>query len=358
MATALDRDPSAALAQYAGAPDGCGRGAAVRRLPPTGRRGHVAARVLSAAIAMSACSAGPREIPLANEPRAVVRTPAPPKARVALVLSSGGLRGLAHLGVLRVLQARGWYPDLVVGSSVGAVVGAVYAADTGSTRWLDQGLPSELDPWGSWLLPAARRRDTLEAFVAAAVDQRLIEDLPRRFVAVATERNTGCLVLFSGGDTARAVTASAALPGALAPVRIGGRSFADGGLGAPLPVRVARALGAESVIAVDTTFHAEPDVPGGLIDSVLHAGMVMSRHLAQPDRAAADVLLEPRLPPVSEVTLANRRAVVQAGERAALAQIDRLRRVFAAASPMRRPAVRFDDLPLCDPTAEQWAAPL
>lgn len=128
---------------------------------------------------------------------------------------------------------------------------------------------------------------------------------------------------------------------------IGSGSFADGGLGAPLPVRVARALGAERVIAVDTTFHADPEVPGGLLDSVFHAGMVMSRHLALPDRAAADVLIEPRLPPVSEVTLANLEQIVRAGEEAANAQMARLRELFDDAATPRPRRAEPIALPVC-----------
>ena len=135
-------------------------------------------------------------------------------------------------------------------------------------------------------------------------------------------------MLFGSGDAARAIVASAALPGALAPVLIGATAYVDGGLGAPLPVRVARALGAQTVIAVDTTFHAEPVVPDGIVDSVFHAGMVMARNLAVLDRAAADLVLTPALPPVAELRLANRQALAQAGATAALQQIDGLRALF------------------------------
>lgn len=293
--------------------------------------------IACAAFAGGGCgSAGEvRALAEADLPRSVQPGAGQPRVRVALVLSSGGLRGLAHLGVLRALERQGLAPDLVVGSSIGAIIGVAYAAGWQVSQTLERPVPDALDPWGSWLASPAWRSQALEVFVAEVVGGRRIEDLPRRFVAVATERNTGCLVLFGAGDAARAVAASSALPGALAPVTIGGGTFADGGLGAPLPVRVARALGAERVIAVDTTFHAEREVPLGLIDSVLHAGLVMSRHLSLPDRDSADLLIEPRLPPVPEVTLANREQLVLAGERAALAQMDRLRRLFAADVPVR-----------------------
>ena len=248
--------------------------------------------------------------------------------RVALVLSGGGLRGLAHLGVLRVLQAHGLRPDLVVGTSVGAVIGGAYASGAAIEALEALPLPAELDPWGGLFLSPAQRSAGLERFVAASLAQHRLQDFALRFVAVATARQSGCVMLFGSGDAARAIVASSALPGALAPVLIGATAYLDGGLCAPLPVRVARALGAQTVIAVDTTFHAEPVVPDGIVNSVFHAGMVMARNLAVLDRAAADLVLTPALPPVAEVTLANRRALAQAGATAALQQIDRLRALF------------------------------
>ncbi len=289
------------------------------------------ASVLLLAAASSACvETRPRVVAEEALPREPLASSAAP--RIALVLSSGGLRGLAHLGVLRALEAHGLKPDLVVGSSVGALIGASHAAGLSGSVWIDRPLPPMLDPFGSWLVTPGERSRAFESFVAEILGGRRIEQLPVRFVAVATERRDGCIVLFGEGDAARAVSASSALPGALAPVSIRGQTFSDGGLAAPLPVRVARLLGARYVIAVDTTFHAEPVVPEGLIDSVFHAGMVMSRNLAMPDRLDADVLIEPQLPPVAEVTLDNRAALIAAGERAALAQMGRLKALFERAS--------------------------
>ena len=276
---------------------------------------------------LSGClAAPPRALAPQDEPQ-----PPPalqPPVRVALVLSGGGLRGLAHLGVLRVLHAHGLRPDLVVGTSVGAIIGGAYASGVAIEALEALPLPAELDPWGSLFVSPAQRSARLETFVAARLAQRRLQDFPLRFVAVATARQSGCVMLFGSGDAARAIVASSALPGALAPVRIGATAYVDGGLGAPLPVRVARALGAQIVIAVDTTFHAEPVVPDGIVDSVFHAGMVMARNLAVVDRAAADLVLTPALPPVAEVTLANRQALAQAGATAALQQIDRLHALF------------------------------
>jgi NTE family protein len=292
------------------------------------RRRHVLGLPLLAAL--PGCGTGPLQaLPGPQEPTA---PPAPQGTppRVALVLSSGGLRGIAHLGVLRTLEAHGLRPDLVVGTSIGALVGACWCSGLDSETLARVPLPAALDPWGSWLTTPAARSAAFEHFITGLIGRVAIESLGTRFVAVATERNGGALQLFGRGDAARAVLASAALPGALAPVTVLGRHYVDGGLAAPLPVRVARALGAQRVVAVDTTFHAEPEVPQGLVDSVFHAGMVMARHLSLPDRASADLVIEPRLPPVSEVTFDRREALVEAGAAAAHAALPQLRALFSA----------------------------
>ena len=273
-------------------------------------------------------------LPEPQEPAAPAASSGTPP-RVALVLSSGGLRGIAHLGVLRALEANGLQPDLVVGTSIGALVGACWCHGLDSSTLASVPLPGALDPWGSWLASPAARSAAFEHFITGLIGRVPIETMSRRFVAVATERNGGALQLFGRGDAARAVLASAALPGALAPVAVRGRLYVDGGLAAPLPVRVARALGATHVIAVDTTFHAEPEVPQGLVDSVFHAGMVMARHLAAPDRASADLVIEPRLPPVHEVTLQRREALVETGIAAARASMPQLRALFSARASSR-----------------------
>ena len=280
------------------------------------------------------------------------QTPFAPR-RVALVLSGGGLRGLAHLGVLRVLEQQGLRPDLIVGTSVGAVMGGAYASGTPVKDLEALTMPSTLDPWGSWLVTPRQRSASLEQFVASQLAHQRLEDFPVRFVAVATERQSGCVMLFGSGDAARAILASSALPGALAPVAINGGVYMDGGLSAPLPVRIARALGADVVIAVDTTFHAAPVVPDGLVDSVFHAGMVMARNLAAADRLAADLVLDPRLPPVPEVTLRNSKRLVDAGALAALQQLAQLRMLLAPGHRAQKRPIGWEvaPVPLCSPAA-------
>lgn len=277
---------------------------------------------------LAAClDAGPRDVPESAQPHFI--EPVVP-VRVALVLSSGTLRGFAHIGVLRALQAHGLRPDLIVGSSAGAIAGALVASGRSADELAGSVLRDDMDPWGAALMTRVTRSKHLEGFLAAGLRRAHIEDFPNRFAAVATERHGGCLAVFNAGDATLAVGASSAMPGAFAPASVAGHDYVDGGLVAPLPVRVARDLEAQFVVAVDVTWHAAEAPPDGVVDSVFHAGMLMARNLSAADRANADLVIEPQLPPVPEVTIANRAALIQAGERAALAAMPQLRALFAA----------------------------
>ncbi|RCX07338.1 patatin-like phospholipase family protein [Extensimonas vulgaris] len=175
--------------------------------------------------------------------------------RVGVALGSGSARGLAHIGVLRALQEAGIAVDCVAGTSMGAVVGAVYASGkiermAERLRNLDwAGIVALLDPVfpRSGLIDGQR----VAEFVRAHVPGALIEDLALPFAAVATDWETGAEVVARSGELTEAVRASIAVPGIVTPVRSNGRLLVDGGLVNPVPVSVARALGAEVVIAVD-----------------------------------------------------------------------------------------------------------
>src|SRR4051812_6414426 len=205
--------------------------------------------------------------------------------RTALVLSGGGAKGLAHIGVLRVLDSLGIRPDLVVGSSMGAIIGAMYASgyrgrDIDS---LARSLPiadlfrtyqpraprslGGLQPLVLWeqggrrfnIQSASVSEPAVNALVNAAMLRGNLlarghfDSLPIPFRAVATDLANRSAVVLSSGDLARAVRASFAIPLIFAPESLGGRILADGGLAANIPVSVARAAGAERVIVSDAT---------------------------------------------------------------------------------------------------------
>jgi NTE family protein len=174
---------------------------------------------------------------------------------IGLALGGGAARGFAHIGILRTLLAHGIVPSVVVGTSIGAVVGGAYAA--GQLDTLEQWarglqrrnilgyLDIRLD--GSGLIGGDRLASQLEA----AIGPTLIEDLPLKFVTVATEVRTGHEIWLTRGRMVDAMRASYALPGIFSPVLVGDRWLVDGALVNPVPVSAARALGAEIVIAAN-----------------------------------------------------------------------------------------------------------
>src|SRR5882724_8738945 len=174
---------------------------------------------------------------------------------IGLALGGGAARGFAHIGIVRTLVAHGIIPNVVVGTSIGAVVGGAYAAGHLDTleEWARSLQPRNILGYldirlnGSGLIGGAR----LAAQLEAAVGQSLIEDLPVKFATVATEVRTGHEIWLTHGRMVDAMRASYALPGIFAPVLIGDRWLVDGALVNPVPVSAARALGAEIVIAAN-----------------------------------------------------------------------------------------------------------
>jgi NTE family protein len=174
---------------------------------------------------------------------------------IGLALGGGAARGFAHIGIVRTLIAHGIVPNVVVGTSIGAVVGGAYAA----------GQLDKLEEWARSLQPrnifgyldirlngsGLIGGDKLAAQLEAAIGQTLIEDLPLKFATVATEVRTGHEIWLTHGRMVDAMRASYALPGIFSPVLVGDRWLVDGALVNPVPVSAARAFGAEIVIAAN-----------------------------------------------------------------------------------------------------------
>ena len=291
--------------------------------------------LLSGCATIFSISKAPGGVHVVDPPRFEAPTRAEPP-RVALVLSGGAARAFAHLGVLRVLEREGLKPDLIVGTSAGAMVGAYYAAGKSVSEIeaiaarLDLTTLIDIDPvrtlLGGFGLGLAKG-ERLEAFLRESLDLPL-QALPTPFVAVATDLNTGESVLLNHGDTPRALRASSAVPGLYEPVRAGGRMLADGQIASPLPVGAARKLGARVVVAVDVVY---PPQNASLTNplSVLFQTVTIStwRHLLR-EREQADLLVRPGIPPTSDLALSDRAWLIAAGEAAAEKMLPALRVAF------------------------------
>ncbi|HEX6997213.1 MAG TPA: patatin-like phospholipase RssA [Gammaproteobacteria bacterium] len=288
----------------------------------------------------------------------------PGRPRIGLVLGSGAARGWAHIGVIRTLERAGIRPDIVCGTSVGALVGAAYAADTLerfeewvlSMRWSD--VISFMDVRLSGGLLEGRR---LMAHIRRMLEDRPIEELRMPFGAVATTLHTGAEVWLRSGSTLEAVRASFAMPGLFTPVQRDGVVLVDGALVNPVPVSLARSMGADVVIAVDLSsdmlsrhlaVHVEPEASNGYVSGLMRK-VNLSGFWPAPDaprtpsmmsviassldimlvritrsRMAGDppdVTVAPRLAHLGLLDFHRAEEAVQEGERAAAAALDNLR---------------------------------
>jgi NTE family protein len=253
---------------------------------------HQFALVL-AAVGLSGCAAfnyTQPDSPQAQSAAAAVM----PKPRVALVLGSGGPRGYAHLGVIKVLEEAGVEVDLVVGSSVGALVGAFWAFGYNADQ-LDQIAQSggpltlfDVSPWADrgWI-----HGQRLQDYVNNRLGHAALEDLPRRLIVVATRTSDKQPVFFQRGNVGVAVRASSAVPGVISPVGIQGVEYEDADVSLPVAVRAARDAGAHFVIAVDVSARAGRAPPGTSEKALKRDAQRRSR--IDPETQHADFLIHP-----------------------------------------------------------------
>ena len=272
--------------------------------------------------------AEPPPLPLLIPPPLV----APRLPRIGLALGGGAARGFAHIGVIQVLEENGIRPELVVGTSAGSLVAALYASGKGGKELagLAQGMDeSALTDWsfpGRGLI----RGEALARYVRAQTGGLLIEQMKLPLGIVATELSDGAPVMFQRGDTGAAVRASSAVPAVFQPVPIGNREYVDGGLVSPVPVRFARQMGAELVIAVDISSPPDGNATGDAFRMLLQTFAIMGRSISRLELKDADIVLRPTLVGVASADFTARMKAIQFGRDAALAQLPALRSRIAA----------------------------
>ena len=250
-----------------------------------------------------------------------------------LALGGGAARGFAHIGVIKALEAQGIVPDIIVGTSAGAVVGALYSS--GLSGFELQKIALEIDEGqvSDWSLPdrGVFKGEALQNFVNRAVGNRPLEKLPRSFSVVATDLKSGESALFRSGNTGMAVRASSAVPGVFQPVNINGRDYVDGGLVSPIPVRAARSLGANFVIAVDISVNPRDARTASTFDVLLQTFAIMGRSISRYETTEADIVIRPVTAELPATDFAGRHRAVLEGEKATAAMMaeikDRLARL-------------------------------
>ena len=262
----------------------------------------------------------------ATAPPAVAPAPRP-AAKIALVLGGGAARGFAHVGVIKALEAQGIVPDIVVGTSAGALVGGLYAAGYSGFELQKLVLQLEESQFSDWSLPdrGVLKGEALQNFVNNAVGQRTMEKFGKLLAVVATDLNSGEPIVFRTGNTGMAIRASSSVPGLFQPVGINGREYVDGGLVSPVPVRIARSLGADFIIAVDISARPQFGKTRSTIEVMLQTFAIMGQSISQRELPEADIVIRPHTPELRATDFQDRHLAVLEGEKAVAAVLPELK---------------------------------
>jgi NTE family protein len=264
----------------------------------------------------------PAPAPVAATPRSPPRPP-----RIGLALGGGAARGFAHIGVIQVLEEAGIKPQLVVGTSAGSLVAALYASGKSGAELENLALTMDEGAITDWAFPSRGmiRGEALARYVREQTGGRLIEQMKLPLGVVATDLDSGSAILFQRGDMGSAVRASSSVPAVFQPVKIGEREYVDGGLVSPVPVRFARQMGAELVLAVDISTPPDGAITDGVMKLLLQTFAIMGKSINQFELRDADVVLRPALIGVSSADFTSRVRAIRAGREAALAALPELK---------------------------------
>ena len=271
---------------------------------------------------------------------AACSTPVPPAAsnaeiaspiKIALVLGGGAARGFAHVGVIKALEAQGIVPDIIVGTSAGAVVGSLYAAGYNGFELQELSMQMDEGQVNDWSIPnrGMLKGEALQDFINNAVKYRVLEKMKKILAVVATDLHNGEMIVFRTGNTGMAVRASSSVPGIFQPVTINGHEYVDGGLVSPVPVRVARSLGADFIIAADISDKPENNKTVSSIDVLLQTFNIMGQMISRNELPEADIVVRPATPGISATDFKGRHIAVLQGEKAVAAILPELKEKLA-----------------------------
>jgi NTE family protein len=285
--------------------------------------------LLCLSLLLVACATPPIQYKDVVQPSAVYVEPFQSKKPVvALVLGSGGDRGFAHIGVIKALEANGIKVDMVLGTSAGSVVGALYA---GGYNGLElERLALEMDREKLKDFDFSRRGyvrgEQLQDFINRALKNRSIEQLDKPFVAVSTKLGSGKTVAFNRGNTGMAVRASSSIPGVFYPVLIAGEEYVDGDLKKPIAVTLAREMGADFIIAVDISQQPnDTPVLEDVIDILNQSLRIMRQSILSSELESAQVVIRPEIGVTPEIDAASKLHLIKIGEDAATASMPLIR---------------------------------
>ena len=294
-------------------------------------------------LALAGCSSvAPRTTTPPASSTAVVSTSGAP-VRIGLALGGGAAKGFAHIGVIKMLEANGFTPEMVAGTSAGSLVGALYASGMNAFELqanavaLDETAIRDLQ-WSSGGLIKGQK---LQDYVNAQVQSRTLEKLGKPFVAVATRLEDGKRTVFARGNTGQAVRASSSIPGVFEPVQIGQQHYVDGGVVSPVPVDAVRELGADIVVAVDISDKPRGQKPSNLLGTMNQSLAIMGHKLGQAELSRADITVRPKVLDIGAADFTQRAQAIVEGEKAALAVMPQLREKVAQLQAQRTQAAQL-----------------
>ncbi len=249
------------------------------------------------------------------------------RPKIGLALGSGGARGFAHLGVIKVLRDEDIPIDLIAGSSMGALVASFYGAGLDVERlyklsrvfkrkyYLDFTVPK------MGFIAGKRVKELIRIFTHG----KMIEELDIPIGIVATDLMSGEKVVFKEGPVAEAVRASIAIPGIFVPEKLGGRLFVDGGVVDRIPVSVAKEMGADIVIAVDVSSVKINEDVTSIFDVIMQSIDIMQMELVANREVASDVMLRPPVEMFNSKAFTNIEEIIEIGEEEARKHIDKIK---------------------------------
>ena len=262
-------------------------------------------------------------------PARVLRPP-----RIGLALGGGAARGFAHIGVIQVLEEAGIQVDMVAGTSAGSLIAAIYASGRSGAEMGSLAQTMDESAITDWSFPGRGliRGEALARYVREQTGGKSIEQMKLPLGIVATDLDSGAAILFQRGDTGMAVRASSAVPAVFQPVKIGTREYVDGGLVSPVPVRFARQMGAELVLAVDISSPPDGNATSDPFKILLQTFAIMGRSINVLELRDADIVIRPSLHGVASADFGARLKAVASGREAALKLLPDLRARITALS--------------------------
>ncbi len=252
-----------------------------------------------------------------------------PEPKIALVLGGGSAKGFAHVGVLRVLEKEKIPIHMIVGTSVGSLIGGIYAAnpDSFQLEWaafkINKGDILDFSIVSSKLGPVQGK--ALESFVEHNAKVKLVEATKIPFYPVATDLNTGETVTLEKGSLARAIHASSAIPGIFVPVTFGSRTLVDGGVTSNIACDIARSKGADIVIAVNLQKDIKDGDISSVIDVIAQSISIMMHENTKAKLLYADIVIEPDTRGISMFDFSQKKVLMEEGIKAAEKAMPRIK---------------------------------